>query len=139
MSLPWVRLDANIASHDKTLAVLGQPRGKGAMAVYMFALAWSGGHSTDGRIPRVALQMLHGNAKDAELLVAVGLWDPDPGGDGWWIRNYGQRQESADISASKREKARVAGLKSGCVRRGHPADCTCWQGNVRPLNKRTQS
>jgi len=43
MGLPWVRLDANIASHDKTIKALGHRNGKGAMALYVFALGWSGG------------------------------------------------------------------------------------------------
>ena len=54
MSLPWVRLDSNIASHDKVLRAVGD-RGKPAMAVYMFGLGWSGGHLTDGHIPAAAL------------------------------------------------------------------------------------
>ena len=134
MSLPWVRLDANIASHDKTLKAIGE-RGKPAMAVYMFGLAWSGGHVTDGHIPCVALPMIHGTTKDADLLVRVGLWDPDPDGDGWWVHNWGQRQEASEITESKRRKAAEAGRRSGCVRKGHPPSCTCWrEPNVRLVN-----
>jgi hypothetical protein len=139
MGLPWVRLDSTIASHDKTIRVVGEKGGKGAMAVYMFALGWCGAQGTDGFIPRAALLMLHGTPADARLLEASELWDADPDGSGWWVRNWERRQESSAMSAAKREKARQAGLKSGCVRRGHLPGCTCWQGNVRPLQRGTQS
>ena len=45
MGLPWVRLDANIATHDKMLALLADPSPQKwqAAASYMFALAWAGG------------------------------------------------------------------------------------------------
>lgn len=126
MSLPWVRLDSNIASHDKVLDAIGERGGKAALAVYMFSLGWSGGHATDGHIPRAALPMLHGTRADAAILEGAGLWDPDPDGNGWWIHNYAQRQETAEITEVKREQASRAGRKSGCVRRGHPKGCTCW-------------
>ena len=37
MSLPWVRLDSNIASHDKVLRLLSQKDGFRAVAIMMFA------------------------------------------------------------------------------------------------------
>lgn len=128
MSLPWVRLDANIASHDKTLAAMGQRGGKSAMAVYCFGLAWSGGHSTDGHIPRAALPMLHGTPADALILERVGLWDADPDGNGWWIHNYAQRQELALVTELKRRSQRLAALRTNCIR-WHGPDCGCWQGS----------
>lgn len=127
MSLPWVRLDANIASHDKVLKVLAGRDGHRVMCVYMFALGWSGGHATDGHIPALALPMIHGRPRDADALVSVGLFDPDPDGDGWWLHNWAQRQEAAEVTESKRRKAAEAGRRSGCVRRGHPPSCTCWK------------
>lgn len=110
MGLPWVRLDASLPFHDKTIALLGLRGGKGSLAVYVCALAWAGHAATDGRIPKAALPIIHGVNADAVNLVAVGMWDPDPDGDGWWIRNWQQRQESSDISAAKRDKARNAAL-----------------------------
>jgi hypothetical protein len=95
------------------------------MAVYMFALAWSGGHSTDGHIPPAALQVLHGTRADAELLVRVGLWDVCPNG-GWQIHNYAQRQELALVTEVKRRAQRLAAIRTNCVR-WHGPDCGCWQ------------
>ncbi len=56
MGLPWVRLDSNIASHDKILHLLSDPSPKRwqAAASYMFAMAWSGGQGCTARHrPRV--------------------------------------------------------------------------------------
>src|SRR3954469_14183479 len=100
MGLPWVRLDGDIATHDKTLSAVHQRGGKGAMAVYMFALAWSGAHATDGHIPAAALRLLHGTPADARILTQAGLWETN--GDGWNIHNYAQRQELALTTEIKR-------------------------------------
>ena len=127
MGLPWVRLDSNITSHDKVLEVLSSARGKGAMAVYMFSLAWSGGHSTDGHIPAAALPMIHGTRGDANVLVHCGLWDLDADGHGWWIRNYAQRQELSLVTEVKRRAQRLAAVRTNCVR-WHGPECGCWQG-----------
>lgn len=108
MSLPWVRWDSNISSHPKVLAAVATRGGKAAMAVYAFGLAHSGGHGTDGHICKAALPLIHGTKADAAILVQVGLWDLDPNGDGWWIHNYAQRQETTDVTEAKREQARAA-------------------------------
>lgn len=127
MSLPWVRLDAGIASHDKTLKALGCKGGKAAMAVYVFGLAWSGGHGTDGHIPKAALPMLHGSPADASVLTRAGLWDEDPEGDGWVIHNYATRQELALVTEVKRRSQRLAAHRTNCIR-WHGPECGCWQG-----------
>ena len=106
MALPWVRLDANIASHDKTIRAMGMRGGKGAMCLYVFALGWAGGQGTDGHIPTAALPMLHGTKAEARILVTVGLWEEVDGG--WHIHNFHLRQETSDITAKKREQAREA-------------------------------
>lgn len=106
MGLPWVRLDANIASHDKILAALHTRGGKAAIAVYLFSLSWSGGQGTDGHIPAYALPMIHATRPDIAILVDTGLWHPN--GDGWDIHNYAKRQETRAASEAKREQARAA-------------------------------
>lgn len=123
MSLPWVRLDSNIASHDKILNLLSDPSPKKwqASASYMFALGWSGDHGTDGRIPAAALPFIHGTAQTARLLVKYGLWEERPAA--WEIRNFATRQELSVVTAGKQEMRRVAAEKANCTRWHDPG---CW-------------
>ena len=107
--LPWVRLDTNCFSHDKTLWLIDQRDGYRAWAVYTFGLAYAGGHGTD---------------KIAQLLVEARLWEYAEGG--WQIRNWEQRQELAVITDAKREAARLGGRKRSC-QRYHGDGCQCWK------------
>lgn len=116
MALPWVRLDSNIASHDKILALLNDPSPKRwqAVASYMFALGWSGDHGTDGNIPKTALPFVHGTTATARLLVTYRLWEESL--TGWRIRNFSNRQMLAAVVAGKQEMRRVSAEKANCVR-----------------------
>ena len=122
--LPWVRLDTNCFSHDKTLWLIDQRDGYRAWAVYTFGLAYAGGHGTDGLIPRHVLGHIHGTDKIAQLLVEARLWEYAEGG--WQIRNWEQRQELAVITDAKREAARLGGRKRSC-QRYHGDGCQCWK------------
>lgn len=126
MGLPWVRLDSNIAQHDKILALLADPSSKKwqALSSYFCGLAWSGGQGTDGFVPTFALQAVHGTSVTARLLVKHGLWAE--GTNGWQIRNYAERQELAIVAESKRAAAASAARKANCVR-WHGPDCGCWK------------
>jgi hypothetical protein len=77
MSLPWVRIDSNIASHDKILQLLADPSAKRWQAAfsYVCAIGWSGDHGTDGRVPAMALPFVHGTTATARLLVTYRLWE----------------------------------------------------------------
>lgn len=122
MALPWVRLDANIATHDKVLDLLGDPSTKRwqAMTSYMFSIAWSGGHGTDGRIPKAALPVIHGTETTARLLCAYRLWEPAT--NAWLIVNYAERQELDVVTASKVEARRISAEKANCSR-WHGKNC----------------
>lgn len=122
MSLPWVRLDSHIASHDKILALLADPSPKRWQASfsYVCALGWSGDHGTDGMIPSTALPFVHGTKATARLLVTYRLWEETL--TGWQIVNYAARQELAAVTAGKREAKRYAAAKGNCVRH-HGTDC----------------
>lgn len=127
MALPWVRLDSNIFTHDKVLTVLGERDGHRAMLLYVFALAYSGGHATDGFIPRAAIPVLSGTIKQATALIEARLWEYAEGG--YRIRNWEQRQELTTIADAKRAAQRVGGLKATC-KRHHGPDCGCWKDAV---------
>ena len=129
MGLPWVRLDSNIANHDKVLELVSKRDGFRAFTVYVCGLGYSGAHSTDGLIPGYALAHIHGTEKHARLLVDTALWTYDPDGKGWLIRNWDQRQELSVISEGKRATKRASGLKGNCLR-WHGPDCQCWKESL---------
>lgn len=133
MALPWVRLDANIASHDKILHLLSDPSPKKwqAAASYMFALGWAGGTGTDGHIPTAALPFVHGTATTARLLVKYRLWDEATAG--FQIHNFDHRQELLIVSESKRAAQRAGALKGNCIRH-HGPDCGCWRAGLGVAN-----
>jgi hypothetical protein len=124
MGLPWVRLDANVGTHDKTLDLLSRRDGHRAFALYICSLAWSGGQGTDGVIPGWALAVNHGTRRLADMLVDVGLYQHIEAG-AYEIRNWALRQELSITSEMKRELQSMGGRKSAC-RRNHGAECGCW-------------
>lgn len=126
MPLTWVRLDANIASHDKVLNLMDDPSTKRwqAFSSYVCALGWSGGQGTDGYIPVSALGFVHGTAQTARLLVKYRLWEEAV--SGWKIVNYETRQELAIITEAKRHAQSMAARKTNCERH-HGAKCGCWR------------
>lgn len=124
MGLPWVRLDANIATHDKILHLLSDPsplRWQSA-ASYMFALAWSGGQGTDGKIASVALGFVHGTPKTARLLVKYHLWNEAVGG--FQIVNFELRQQVNEVTDAIRSAQSSGGKRGNCVR--HHGEL-CWK------------
>lgn len=130
MGLPWVRLDSNIGSHDKILALLGDPSPRRWQAAFSYtsALGWSGGHGTDGAIPSAALPFVHGTPATARLLVVYRLWTESL--TGWQIVNYIERQESAEISEAIRAAQSLGGKKAQC-RKNHGVDCGCWKKGLK--------
>jgi hypothetical protein len=128
MPLPWVRLDANIASHDKILYLLAQRDGSKAFVLYVCALGYAGGHGTDGHIPAYALPVIHGSAKLARLLVDCRLWTHN-GDGGYVIRNWEQRQQSAATTEWVSEQQSRGGRKGNCIRH-HGPRCGCWQNDT---------
>lgn len=121
MPLPWVRLDANIGTHDKILSLLSQPSGEKAFVLYICALGYAGAHGTDGHIPKYALKVNHGSEKLARMLVDHRLWEYN-GEGGFIIRNWAERQELTGTTELRSEIAR----KANCIR-WHGRDCGCWQ------------
>lgn len=129
MALPWVRLDANIATHDKIVHLLNDPSPKRwqAVASYMFALAWAGGQGTDGHVPTLALPFIHGTTATARLLEKYHLWETATAG--WQIRNFDIRQELAVVAEGKRAAQKLGGIKGNC-RKYHGPDCNCWMNSA---------
>lgn len=126
MALPWVRLDTNIATHDKILDLLSDdsPERHRAAASYMFSIAWCGGHATDGRVPKAALPFVHGNEETATLLCKYRLWRARTAD--WLVVNYSDRQETTEVTNAKRQAQSLGGKKSRCIT-NHGPECGCWK------------
>ena len=120
----WVRLYTDLPRHEKVLRLMSSAKGREAVGVYAFALAWSGDQRTDGHIPDYALPALHASRAHVALLEEVGLWDRN--GTGWNIHNWAERQETqAQLAESKRLKRKAACERY--QREGkHPEGCECW-------------
>lgn len=125
--LPWGRLDSNIGTDDKVVALLAGRQGHRAFALYVIALGWSVGHGTDGRIPKHMLAANYGNEQLAGILVDRRLWDRDPSGGGdYLIHNFSLRQQSSTATETVWEVRKEISAKGNCVR-WHGQDCGCWK------------
>jgi hypothetical protein len=124
VSLPWFRVDTNLGTHEKILALLDDSAAPGikyrAAWSYVVAIGWSVDSETDGRLTRAAFPYIHATPATARLLVRYGLWDEEP--PGYRIHNYAHRQPLARTSSALREERRRAGSKSACLR-WHGPDC----------------
>lgn len=124
MGLPWVRLDTNIASHDKILDLIGRKNGHRSAFVYVCCLAYSGQNGTDGCVPFAALPFVHGTRADMEALVDVGLLAPAQ--RGWQVVNYATRQQLSQVTEEIRTAQTIGGKKGACIKH-HGPDCGCWR------------
>jgi hypothetical protein len=119
MTLPWVRIDTNLASHPKILNLLDDPSAKRwqAFASYICAIGWSADRGTNGTIPTNALRYIHATPVTARLLVKYGLWHEDL--TGWVIHNFAERQQMTAEASAKRQA-----MKRAACKRWHLP--TCW-------------
>ncbi len=104
--MSWVRVDSAMASNHKVLALLTERGGDHALCVYIFALGHSARQGLDGFIPEIALGLIHGRKKDADLLVNTGMWRPVPGG--YEVPDFAEFQPSGEESRRRTEKAKLA-------------------------------
>lgn len=129
--LPWIRFDTTLPDHPKILTLLDRKDGHRSAFVFCCSLAYAGRHGTDGLIPAAALSRINGRTQDAANLVAVGLWDPDVE-SGWYIHDYADYQQTAEVTDEIRSKRHKASIKANCVRH-HGDDCGCWRIDDRPV------
>jgi len=103
--LPWIRLDTGFPSNAKILGLVAD-RKHPAIVGYVCALAWSGGHGTDGFIPEIAANLVHLNAVSAQSLCSSGLFIPTLGG--WLINDWAEHQQSSAETQARSAKAQAA-------------------------------
>jgi hypothetical protein len=85
-------MDSDIYANPKVAEFVdahGQ-KGLAALAVWQFAIQYSGAHATDGQIHKAVLRMIHGTPAHARLLVEGGFLDQRD--DGWIVRGYTDHQ-----------------------------------------------
>ena len=107
MGLPWVRLDTSFANNPKIVGLVAEKRHSAAFA-YVCSLAYAGAHGTDGYIPEHCLYLVHATKRDANHLVAAGLWLLSPGG--WDINGWDEFQVSDEAARKRRERAQKGGI-----------------------------
>ncbi|MCC3277498.1 hypothetical protein LJ753_16665 [Arthrobacter sp. zg-Y20] len=122
MALEWVRLDTNIASNKKILALMAEKKGKETAFTYACSIAYVGLQESNGIIPKAALPFVHGTPTDAANLVKHGLWDEHE--EGWILRNWAERNPTKEAVEQTRT-AKTQGAKRGNCKRWHGEDC--WQ------------
>lgn len=125
--LPWVRLDTTFYENPKILALLDERDGYRAAVVYVSALAYAGGHGTDGHIATYVLPRVHGRKSDADRLVRHGLFEVAD--KGWQIHDYQELQQTSDTTERIRADRHRAAVKGNCIRH-HGPDCGCWRGGL---------
>lgn len=104
--LNWVRVDSNLHSNHKVLALLAMRGGEHALCVFVFGLGHSGSHGLAGYIPAAAIGLFHGTKKDVALLLEVGMWEEVPGG--YLIHDWAEYQLADEEAAARSQKARNA-------------------------------
>lgn len=110
--LPWVRMDTDTHANPKVLDFIEEhgQRALAAIAVWKFAIEYSGGHGTDGVISRAALRQIHGTPVHARLLVEAGFFETTD--KGWLVSGYDSHQPTRDtveaMAQRRSEAARTA-------------------------------
>src|SRR4029077_9897759 len=103
--LPWVRLDTGFPSNPKILGLIADRKSSAAFG-YVCALAWSGGHGTDGFIPEIALSQAWLTPESASSGARAGLFIPVPGG--YQIHDWADYKQTTAETTERSAKAQAA-------------------------------
>lgn len=102
--MPWFKVDDQMHSHPKMRGLDMASRG-----LWVTAGSWCASYLTDGEITEREVKALGGTRRQAEKLVAAGLWrlvDDAPGARRYAFHDWAEFQPTrADVSA-KRQEAR---------------------------------
>lgn len=123
--MPWGRVDDTWYDHPKLEDLEDErvwPDRLAGAGLNSLAWSWCNRFLTDGRIPRATVTKLGGTIELADLLVAVGLWEPVAGG--YQIHDFLVYNDSAEQvrerrateaarKAAWRQKHRPGGTPSG--------------------------
>ena len=100
--MTWFKVDDNLAHHPKVIAA-----GNAALGLWVRAGSWAAQQLTDGFVPDTVLPAL-GTKKQADQLVAAGLWSRVLGG--YVFHEWTERQPTRDEveTRRKRDRERIA-------------------------------
>ena len=125
--LTWYRKETNANHSPKVLELIAAGKWR-AVVVWDTSIAYSRAHGTNGFIHKAALPLVHGTAREARDLVAVGLWDEDKSSGGWAVHDYLDFQFSSSEDATRAERIKKRGRKGNCLR-WHGPHCGCWESD----------
>lgn len=111
--MAWAKVDDKLFSHPKWLSTP-----KGGKALWVSALSWCAGQETDGIVPAHVLTLLGGTKRDANDLVASGLWEKSEDGTQFRFHDWVDYQPDSASQAAKR-RAESDGGKKGMHTRWH--------------------
>lgn len=99
--MPWFNVDDGFAFHRKTVRA-----GNAAVGLWVRAGSWCAKELTDGFVPDHMIRTM-GTVKQAERLVAAGLWVRDDDREGFQFHQYAEdgRNFSREVVLKKREQA----------------------------------
>lgn len=101
----WAKFDDAYSDHPKVVAA-----GPLAELLDTRAIMFCARHETDGHVRAAQLSRLGIGIKSpkiqAQRLVDVGRWEPDGGGDGWWVHDFLDYNPSRAQKNAEREAAR---------------------------------
>jgi hypothetical protein len=109
-------MDTDIYANPKVATFIdahGQ-RGLAAMAVWHFAIEYSGAHATDGVIAKSALRFIYATPATARLLVEGGFFETHE--RGWKVTGYENHQPTRQITEELRRQLSEGGKKGAAKR-----------------------
>jgi hypothetical protein len=102
--MPYFAVDDGFADHPKTVRLQSMKGWQSALALWTLTGSWCAKHLTDGAVPSAIVTRFGGTERDADLLVAAGLWKH--ASDGYAFHEWGQRNPTRKAVEDKREKTR---------------------------------
>jgi hypothetical protein len=120
--MAWARYDDELPMNRKVAVLRARgEHGLAALALHVLANTWSRNQGTGGHVPEYMPEQLAGRTgvKLARLLEHVGMFDVEPGIDGWWIHDFDDYSDPNDDGRPAAEKRReISELRRRAGRNG---------------------
>lgn len=112
--MAWFKVDDKLHDHRKPMVA-----GKAAMGIWVLAGSWASAQGNGGFVPARVLSRWGGTRRDAEHLVAAGLWSPGEhdAEPGWWYHDWEDHNPDADTVAAMSDGGSFGNHKRWHVKR----------------------